>query len=252
MLVDMLQQLDDGALLEPSALPEWSRLTVVCHLRYGATALLRITRDTLAGKPTAYYPGGRATQRPSTLEPAPGEHAPEVVSSLASVAAELDTLWSSLGDDDWRNEVRESPDNPDLGTIPLARLALSRLTEVDVHGTDLAIGFPDWSDVLVEVALPTRLGWLSQRRTNHRRFDRFIQGSWLLSAPDGPAWLVTVDGESVEATATDPATAHASATIEGSRRDLLALLLGRSPSGTLRISGNVDFATSFSEAFPGP
>ncbi len=57
----------------------------------------------------------------------------------------------------------EPADNPDLGTIPLARLALARLTEVDVHATYLGIDAPDWSSTLVEVGLPTRLAWLAAR-----------------------------------------------------------------------------------------
>ena len=61
------------SLLGPSLLPGWSRLTVLCHLRYGASALLRMTAEALAGEPTSYYPEGRAAQRPGTLGPQAGE-----------------------------------------------------------------------------------------------------------------------------------------------------------------------------------
>lgn len=142
-------------------------------------------------------------------------------------------------------------DNPDLGTVPLARLALARLTEVDVHATDLGIEAPDWSPLLVDVGLTTRLGWLSTRRTNHRAFDRSLSGPWLLEATDGPRWFVTVNGDRV---VSRPASAddEPRAVISGSSRDLFALLLGRARRGPLRLSGDVAFDELFEKAFPGP
>jgi uncharacterized protein (TIGR03083 family) len=250
-LLAALRHVDDTVLDEPSALPGWSRLTIICHLRYGTKAMLRMTQDALAGRETAYYPQGRASQRPITLRPAPGQTAQDVLDDWESVAIALDTEWSVTAPDDWAKDVREPPDNPDLGTIPLGRLTLARLTETDVHGTDLAIGAPDWSDVLVDVGLPVRLGWLSTRRSNHREFDPSLRGSWLLTAAEGLRWLVAVDGELVQSR---PATddEQATATIGGSARDLLALLLGRPRRRPLRLNGDIQFARSFADAFPGP
>lgn len=250
-LLGMLRPLDRSQLEAPSELPDWTRLTIVCHLRYGAGALLRMTRDALAGRETSYYPGGRSGQRPATLVPAAGEDPHDVLADWASTAAELDEEWSALGDGEWRTEVVEPADNQDLGRVPLARLALARLTEVDVHGTDLGIGAPDWSSTLVSVALPTRLAWLSSRRTNHRTFDSSISGSWLFEAAEGLRWLLSVDGDGV---GSRPATDddEAQAVISGSGRDLLALLLGRPRRTPLRFGGDVALAESFERAFPGP
>jgi hypothetical protein len=58
-IVAALETLDERDLLTPSELPEWSRLTIACHLRYGANALARVTDAVLAGRPASYYPGGR-------------------------------------------------------------------------------------------------------------------------------------------------------------------------------------------------
>jgi uncharacterized protein (TIGR03083 family) len=243
--------LDDDSFEARSGLPEWSRLTIVCHLRYGTHALRRMTLDALSGREASYYPDGRERQRDSTLRPAPGEQPADVLDDWESAAAELDRAWSALDDAHWRTEVIEPSDNRDLGTVTLARLALARLTEVDVHGTDLDIDAPDWSTTLVEVALPTRLAWLTTRRSNHRSSERSLRGSWRLRAVDGLDWLVTVDGDRVESR---PATVNdnADGEIDGSRRDLLALLLGRQPLTPLGFSGDVVFAQSFSRAFPGP
>lgn len=250
-LIAALGELRGSALEGPSRLPGWSRLTIVCHLRYGTRALRRMTLDALAGRTTAHYPDGRDRQRPATLLPAPGERPTDVVDDLQAAAAELDRTWSTLDEARWGTEVVEPPGDPDLGTIPLGALALARLTEVDVHTTDLDIGAADWSTTLVEVGLPARLRRLATRRTNHREFDRTIRGSWLLHATDGPRWLVTIEDDRV---ASRPATEGdaADATIEGSSRDLLALLLGRPPRSPLRHGGDVALARSFGDAFPGP
>lgn len=250
-LIATLRTLDRDVLEEPSELPCWSRLTIVCHLRYGTRALARMTRDALAGRETSYYPEGRAEQRPRTLLPSPGEEPTTVLDDWQSAAVALDKEWSAIADEQWSTDVVEPVGNPDLGTLPLARLALARLTEVDVHGTDLGIGTPDWSPTLVAVGLPARLRGLSIRRTNHRAFDGSIRGSWLLEATEGLCWLVAVDGDHV---VSRPAIGgdEASAVIAGSSRDLLALLLGRPRRQQLRFSGDVVFARSFERAFPGP
>jgi uncharacterized protein (TIGR03083 family) len=250
-LLALLRQLHADAFDRPGQLPGWSRLTITCHLRYGATALLRMCSDTLAGRETSYYPGGRATQRPTTLAPAPGERPEDIVDDWERAAARLDDLWSSLGHHEWAVTITEPADNRDLGGVPLARLALARLTEVDVHGVDLDVGFSDWSDVLIDVALPTRLTWLSTRRANHREFDRTLQGSWLLVA-DGFRWTVSVEGERVKSAPADPIVDQPRATITGGRRDLLALLLGRPRRQPLDIDGDTEFGAAFERAFPGP
>jgi uncharacterized protein (TIGR03083 family) len=250
-LLAALRRLDGDELDAPSTLPGWSRRTIVCHLRYRSHALLRMTRDVLSGCETSFYPGGRGRVRAATLEPAPGERAVDVLDDWEATAAALDDAWAGLDDADWARRIVEPADNQDLGPVPLARLALARLTEVDVHGTDLDIGFPDWSPVLVEVGLPTRLRWLVDRRTNHRPVDASVEGDWLLDAGEGRRWLVSVHGDDV---AVRPATEadEPDAVVRGSARDLLALLLGRPTRAPLEHLGDVDLAADFPKAFPGP
>lgn len=212
LVVDALAAADLGA---PSALPGWSRETIACHLRYGAAALRWMTEDTIAGRPTAFYPEGRDVQRPATLQPAPGE---DVVTSLREVSAALDQAWAEVGD--WRATVIEPE-----GVFPtLESMAVLRLTEVEVHGTDLDLGLPPWSDTLVHAALPMRLERLARRRPVRA-------GAWRLVATDGP-WetLETVVGDGSEPEV-----------LAATGRELLALLLGRSSA-----------CPSFSEAYPGP
>jgi hypothetical protein len=210
-----------------------------------------MTRDALAGRETAYYPAGRATQQPATLSPEPGASPRDVLDDWTDTAERLDSLWRSLDRAQWSIIVTEPPNNPDLGPAPLERLALSRLTEVDVHGVDLGIGFPDWSDSLIDAALPARLGCLSTRRTNHRSVDRSLQGTWLLSA-EGFRWVVTVEGDSVTSMAAEGSVIQLRARNSGTRWGLLALLIEREQLQSLEITGDVSFGAGFHRAFPGP
>lgn len=250
-LIDLVRGLDPTVLDGPSRLPGWSRLTVVCHLRYGAHALERLTRAALEGRPAAYYPEGRDAQRPGTLRPAENESPSDVVEDWATAVVALDAVWSGLGSDDWDRPVTEPADRTDLGTVPLGRLTLLRLTELDVHATDLDVGAPDWSPLFVDVALPTRLAWLATRRTNHRAFDPDLHGRWLLRPTGGAPWLLATDGDRVESHPAHPDERH-DATIDASSRDLLALLLGRPTTGVVTRGGDPHVAAAFEQAFPGP
>ena len=204
--------LEGADLLAPSELPDWDRLTIACHLRYGAEAMRWMTLDTLAGRRTAYYPEGRSNQRPGTLQPRPGESPADVVGSLRATSAALDDAWASV--DDWSVTVVEPDDNVDLGPYPLRHMPLFRLIEVEVHGTDLGIGLPAWSDVLIDHGLPMRLERLSRRTSQ-------APGAWSLNG------LVVGDGSEPEV-------------IRASSRDLFALTLGR-----------INLSDSFAAAYPG-
>ena len=250
-IADSLKGLGEEELHELSELPEWSRLTIACHLRFGAGALSRMTRSAVQGLPVAYYPEGREGQRPRTLVPLPGESPQDVVESLERLSEELNQQWSRLDPVVWDVDVVEPPENPDLGPVPLRRLPLLRLTEVEVHGTDLGLNLGDWSEIFIRTALPMRLELLNVRRANHRAFDSELEGSWLLVATDGPSYKVSVNGLEVESRAASPDT-QARAVIEATQRDLLALLLGRALHTPPVMKGDIAFGESFSRAFPGP
>jgi hypothetical protein len=214
-----------------------------------------MTKTALRGDPTAYYPHGRTVQRPGTLLPRKAEGSVDVVASLAGESFWLDQAWRDLTKAEWSTEVVEPKGNADLGPRGLDALVLLRLTEVEVHGTDLDVGLPDWSEIFVETALPVRVRWLETRGRNQTvaagTFAPPSRVSWLLRPSDGPAHLVTVDDDVVKTEPADAAT-KADATIEGTSRDLLALLLGRPARDRLRTRGSVEIAMSFSRLFPGP
>lgn len=250
-LVAALRSADRSTLHGPSALPGWDRLTIACHLRYGAVASRRMTTAALKGRPAPFYPDGRSRQRPGTLVPHPGEGPSDVVGSLAEESDRLHDLWRRLSPEQWQTAVHEPVANPDLGRTTVVFLALLRLTEVEIHGTDLDLGLRAWSDDFVRNALPVRLGWLAGRRGPARPALPGVEGSWLLRATDGPCQLVSVHGDRVTSEPAEPTTA-ADAVIEGTSRDLLALLVGRPPTRTLALLGDPHLAAAFGEVFPGP
>ena len=240
-----------ASLTSPTRLPEWTRLTVACHLRYGAIASNRMTRDTLDGLEASFYPGGRSVQRPGTLVPDPGETEDQVVASLGVESAVLHDTWSPLSESEWQAAVREPADNLDLGDTTIAGLAILRLTEVEVHGSDLDVGLGDWSDLFVKSALPFRIGRLTSSRNCARAVDSGVRGSWALVATDGPSWRVSVSVDEVTIEPVD-LPVRSDAVIEARSRDLLAMLLGR-PLRAGRIErGDTGLAREFSRAFPGP
>jgi maleylpyruvate isomerase len=248
-IIEALADLDQAGWHAPSRLEGWSRLTVACHLRYGAEALYRMTTETIAGRPSSFYPQGRAAQRPGTLVPRRGEDSSAVVRSLAATAEKLNRLWGRL-DDEWNLVVIQPKATRDLSSLPLVAQALLRLTEVEVHGEDLRLGLTDWSTVFVTAALPFRLERLNLSYRLHQSSPQ-PRTSWIVAATDGPAYRVSLRGTTVESRpAAEGDTAEA--TIEGSSRDLLALLVGRTPRQPLSMAGNRAMATEFSQAFPGP
>ncbi len=246
-----LGALSDDELLAPSRLPDWDRLTIVCHIRYGADAINRMVRAAVAGEPALFYPGGRAEQRPGTLVSAVGESPRDVAASLAANSAALDATLGELTESDWSVEFREPDGMVDIGPQTVEQLAVLRLTEVDVHAVDMDIGIEDWTDTLVACALPLRFDRLAHRLANQPPIETDYQGTWLLRTTDGDAWTVTIDGKRPLVRGADY-DAGSDATITASPRDLLALLLGRPLVTEAVYAGDVALASAFTKAFPGP
>jgi uncharacterized protein (TIGR03083 family) len=250
-IVRVLEPLGDEGLGAPSLLPGWDRLTVICHIRYGTEAIDRMVRDTLAGRPTLFYPGGRLEQRPGTLHPQPDESPRDVVAAFAARCAELDATLATLDDDDFTREVHEPAGEFDIGTQTIEQLLTLRLTEVEVHGGDLLLGLDTWSKTFVAAGLPLRFERLASRLANQPPIDTSYQGTWLLRTTDGDAWTVTLEPKRAEVRFADYDT-RSDATITASRRDMLALLLGRPLETEAVYAGDVELAAAFTKAFPGP
>ncbi len=167
-IASALALLNEDELLYPTLLPGWDRLTLACHLRYGARASLWVTDEALRGERTSFYPEGRIASRPATLHPNEGESARDVVVDLAVRGQLLSDRWNHLSPDGWAVRVREPDDNVDRGEMALLETALFRLTEIEAHGTDFDLDLGPWSQVFIEVGLPYRLSRLPLRAKSPR------------------------------------------------------------------------------------
>ena len=212
----------------------------------------RMTRATIGGQPTTFYPEGRELQRPKTLRPAPGESSRQVVESFAEQSAELADVWAAISPSEWVRPVVESGNAGELSRMPLTigDLALLRLTEVEVHGTDLGMGLSGWSTEFVEAALPRRISWLGTRTRPNLDDSGDLPMTWLFAATDGPSYLVRID--TARQTTADIATIEATAQhrIQGPSCELLAVILGRRVSPDLH--AHVAAISSFQQTFRGP
>lgn len=249
-IVTSLRRLEPQGLHEGSELHGWSRLSIACHLRYGAEALLHMTTAALSGSAAAFYPDGRSSQRDTTLRPRPGERPHDVIASLAMRSNELHDLWARLDRPSWTTMVREPDGQQDVGPLRLAEHALLRLTEVEVHGTNLRLGLDPWSDLFVRAALPFRLRRLQRHRVDPSTLDG-ERRSWLLDPTDGPRYIVSL-ARSFPVVRPAEDGERATMSIRASSRDLLAIVLGRPSEGRPSFPGDAGFAEAFSRAFPGP
>ncbi|HEX6756242.1 MAG TPA: maleylpyruvate isomerase family mycothiol-dependent enzyme [Mycobacteriales bacterium] len=141
---------DDARLREPSLLPGWSRAHVLSHLARNAEALARTCAGAIRGEIVPMYAGEQ--ERAADIEAGAGKDAAALVDEVASTAAGLDELWSSMTAEDWEGRARTR-----LGVVPARRLIGSRWREVEIHRVDLDEGYGpgDWPASFVAPLLPS-------------------------------------------------------------------------------------------------
>jgi uncharacterized protein (TIGR03083 family) len=244
-----LAALSDEQASAPSLLKGWSRASILAHLAYVATASLRMTNDALAGRQTTMYPGGPAERDDSVLV-GPDDSAETLVTRVDRASTALSERWLALEPDQWATSLVEDR----LGQMRLARLVAMRLTEVEVHHADLAVGYAphDWSTDFTRRCLPLRFAWLAAHHRNRRGADRSVDGRWLfVCRPERRGWLVEAHGCAVAVRSAAP-DEPADTVLTGAWTDVLAFLLGRQSVHMLGITGDAGRAAAFKRAFPGP
>jgi maleylpyruvate isomerase len=238
-------------LADPSLLDGWSRAHVIAHLTNVADALVRMTHDALADRPTTMYPGGRA-DRDAQIKAVAALSWDELHTKFVRATATLMHIWHAVPWERWGKPFTET----ELGTAQFGRLVGLRLTEVEVHHSDLAVGFGprDWSGELTQTCLPLRLASLERYRRRPDA-DQTIDGTWLLVCDDlDRRWHVRADHAEVAIVDIEPASRDddADVVLRGTATDLTALLLGRQDPAMLAVSGDTERAAAFKRAFPGP
>ena len=234
-------ELGPDGLDRPSLLPDWTVLTLACHLRYGAQVLSQITDATCAGQPSAYYPGGREVQRPFTLRPALGEPRDHVLDSLAAESEGLADRWADLSPQDWDRPMITTDPTDSLGGATLRELGLLRLVEVMVHGSDSGLGLAPW---------PLRFGqWVLPLRVRRARVHADLAMTLAFDAVDAMTITARVARGAVTVAEAVP---DPDVVVSGAANDLVALLLGRSPLGAVSMTGDASSVAALRSGLLGP
>ena len=239
-------------LAEPSLLDGWSRAHVVAHLANVAAALVRMTHDALADRATSMYPDGRAA-RDAEIESVAAQPWEELHAWFVQSTGALTSTWHSVPWERWGRPFSDA----EFGSMQFGRLVGMRLTEVEVHHADLALGFGprEWSPALTRTCLPLRVASLTRLR-GRPDADQAVNGVWILECDElDRRWRVhaqhgDVRIDEIEPSQRDKATADV--VLRGSALDLTAVLLGRQAPVMLAVSGNAAHASAFKRAFPGP
>jgi maleylpyruvate isomerase len=159
-LAAAIGEVTDSIARRPSLLPEWTVGHVMTHLARNAEAMVRRIEAAARGELIDQYVGG-ASGRASEIEAAAGRSAVDLVADVRSWSDRLDGTFGSLPDDCWGRPVRSVGG----GEHPVAQLPFRRWREVEVHLVDLDIGIgpADWSQALVDRALPGLIEGLPAR-----------------------------------------------------------------------------------------
>src|SRR6266508_5533071 len=160
-----------------------------------------MTEDAPAGRTTTMYPGGQAERARSTAVPTT-RTASGIVEALDLSSHRLLEQWRGLRPREWRAPLADDR----LGNMLLGRLVALRLTELEVHLSDLGLGFgpADWSADFVRLCLPMRFAWMSAHHHRRPTADHTIDGRWLFVCDDDRrAWLVTACGPTATVRAVD-------------------------------------------------
>jgi maleylpyruvate isomerase len=168
--------LEDTDFTRPSLLPGWSVSHVLTHVARNAEAMCRRVDGALRSEVVEQYaggPSGRAAEIETGAQRTPAEIRDDVI----GWSIRLDELFESSPDDVWGRPVRTVAG----GEHPAGLLPFRRWREVEVHLVDLDLGVSpaDWSDGLVDRALPRLIDGLI-----HRADQRELM-AWLLGR--GPA-----------------------------------------------------------------
>ncbi|WP_033427366.1 maleylpyruvate isomerase family mycothiol-dependent enzyme [Saccharothrix syringae] len=147
-LVEVIADLDDAGVLEPSLLPGWTRGHVLAHLADAARARARVVEHALRGEVVALWEPG---ERDAVIEATASRSADEHRAATAEHGGRLEEVWAGVGD--W--------DAPVLGGgVDLVPAVFTRWREVWIHLVDLDLGVrpaewgAEFAAHVVDVLLP--------------------------------------------------------------------------------------------------
>jgi maleylpyruvate isomerase len=152
-LLDAVARLDDEAVRKPSLLPGWTRGHVLTHIARNGDALRNLLTWARTGVETPAYPSDDARDR--DIEDGAARSAAELLADLSESATAFRGAVAAVPDDAWQVVVRIRGSE-----LPAEQVFVRRLVEVELHHTDLDIGYraADWPAAFaaMELAEPMR------------------------------------------------------------------------------------------------
>ena len=209
-LLDAIGQLDEDAVRAPSALPDWTRGHLLTHLARNADALVNLCSWARTGDETPMYES--RDSRAADIEAGSGRPAEEIITDVHKSSKALALELELLPQRRWLAEVRHG--GPETAK-PAWWIPIMRLGEVELHHTDLQIGYePDsWPQIWVRTTLSDAARDLERQA-----------GEPLTLQATGPDLVIGDGGR----------------TVCGAAADLLAWITGRTSGAGLTIdSGKV-------------
>lgn len=200
-LEELLDRLTDDQVATPSPLPGWTAGHVLAHLVGVGNAIARQLEHARAGRLVAFYDGGMPA-RDSAIEASAGAPAEDHARDVRAAALRVESALAALGGEGWSAPIQHRN-----GTATAVAHAWWR--ELGIHLTDLELGVTNavWSPALCEHVVR----YLSPRVPEGTRLV-------LRPADGGEGWEIGAGTE---------------VTVRGAVGDLVAVLAGRAPVGTL-------------------
>jgi maleylpyruvate isomerase len=162
-LIDEARTLTEDDVRAPSLLPGWSRARVLAHVARGADAMRTLLAGAQPGQDRSAHADRQtweqATERAARMGPS------DLAADLADSAMALRSVVVRLPAEAWRVPLRI----PGLDPFPAAQVLTRRLTELELHHTDLGTGYgpADWPAAFADMELPEPMRSQRQDRLSY-------------------------------------------------------------------------------------
>ncbi len=159
-LVADVAGLSDEEIRAPSLLEGWTRGHVATHVARSCDAMCGMLVWARTGEGVPGYPSHEA--READIAAGAGRSAAELAADLAVSAAGFTAETEEMTEDAWDVVIA----TPTGASFPALEIPARRLVEVELHHTDLDLGYgrADWTPGFAELELPEPMrAWRAER-----------------------------------------------------------------------------------------
>jgi maleylpyruvate isomerase len=202
------ERLDDQAVQEPSALPNWSRGHVITHVARNADGLRNLLTWAATGEPHEMYPDGN---RDAVIKEGAFRTAGQLATDMRESSEKFAEAAARITPEQWTSTVQRRVGGPQ----PAGKIPWWRLQEVEIHHVDLDAGYTPahWSTDFTGPELE-----MTAERFTDPTYGSVVSTPFRLYADD----TTRTCGVGCDPTLTD------NLLVRGPEAALLAWLLGRS------------------------